>query len=221
MRIANLRVVCLVLLVVSLFCGSVAADSLDDLAFLSVQAVDWQDQNEMPGPGASPVLGMVNSRDLEAKGQSVTGHEKPHRPLLKIEFTSATNLSRFVIEHSFNLGNTAFLCDRPSDVLTLSFSYVFWRGMRLGLQEADPIRRQNELLRVPVTYYIFIDVADKERPLDKPPQKAFDLRQNPENVCFYVRGGNELGRGYKSNIVVVPKDAIAAALTKAALGSGG
>lgn len=220
-RVGKLRVACLVPLVTSLFGGCVAADTPGDLAFVSVQAVDWHDQDEMPGPGASPVLGMVNSRDLEAEGQSVTGKEKRHRPLLKIEFTSATNLSQFVIEHSYNLGNTAFLCDRPNDRLTLSFSYVFWRGTRLGLQEADPIQRLNELSKVQVTYYIFIDVADKERPLDKPPQKAFDLRQNPENICVYVRGGNESGRGYKSNVVVVPKDAIAAALTKTPLGSGG
>jgi hypothetical protein len=215
-------VACLVPMIISLFGGGcVAAETPGDLALISVQAVDWHDQDEMPGPGASPVLGMVNSHDIERTGQSVTGREKPHRPLLKIEFTSATNLSQFVIEHSYNLGNTAFLCDRPSDRLTLSFSYVFWHGVRLGLQEADPIPRAKESSTEPVTYYIFIDVADKERLQDRPPQKAFDLRQNPENVCFYVRGGNESGRGYKSNVVVVSKDAIAAALTKAPPGSGG
>jgi hypothetical protein len=70
-------------------------------------------------------------------------------------------------------------------------------------------------------YYIFINVAGEARPQDIPPQEAFDLRQRPADVCFYARGGNESGRGYRSNTVVIPKDAIAAALQKSPLGSGG
>ena len=194
--------------------GCVSLNTPSDLALISVRAVDWHDQHEMPGPGASPVLGMVNSRVLAQSGQSVSGGEKPHRPLLKIEFTSATNLSQFVTEHSYNLGNTAFLCKRPEDRVTLSFSYIFWRGIRLGLREADPIRQRGEVVEAPITYYIFIDVADKERPQDIPPQKGFDLREKPEDVCFYLRGGNNWGRGYKSNVLIVPKSAIAASLNK-------
>jgi hypothetical protein len=221
MRGTALSFYCLVPLIAQLLGGCISTNTPSDLTFVSVQAADWHDQDEMPGPGASPVLGMVNSRDLEQSGQSVTGEEKPHRPLLKITFTSATNLSRFVSEHSYNLGNTAVLCDRPNDRLTLSFSYIFWRGIRLGLRETDPNQRNGGAEGAPVTYYIFIDVADKERPQDVPPRRGFDLRQKPEDVCFYLRGGNESGRGYKSNVVVVSKDAITAALAKAPPGSGG
>ncbi|WP_143596126.1 hypothetical protein [Tistlia consotensis] len=221
MRITKLGVACTVALIATLFSGCATANTPDDLAFVSVQAVDWYDQDEMPGPAASPVLGMVNSSDLERSGQSLTGTVKPHRLLLKIEFTSATNLSQFAMEHLYNLGNTAFLCNRPDDRLTISFSYVFWRGVRLGLQEIDPIQRQDELSSGRITYYIFVNVADKERLQDKPPQAAFDLRRSPENICFYLRGGSESGLGYKSNVVLVPEDAIATALTRASMGSGG
>lgn len=205
---------CVLPLVALLLGGCISTNTPGDLTMLSVQSVDWRDQDELPGPGVSPALGMVRDRDLALMGQSITGGEKPHRPLLKIEFTSTTNLSKFVIVNSYNLGNTAFLCDRRKDSAGLSFPDIYWHGIRLGEHEFDPIERHSDAAGAPITYYIFIDVAREKVVPSKPPREGFDLRQNPENVCFYLAGGNESGRGYRSNMVTIPKDVIAAALAK-------
>lgn len=178
-----------------LLAGCISHDTPGDLALVSVQTVNWRDQVEISGSGAN-------------------------RTLLKVEFTSATNLSQFVIEHSYNLGNTAILCNRPNDRTTLSFSDVFWRGIRLGVHKVDPIEQHLDIKKGQFTYYIFINVADGSRPHDIPPQEEYDLHQKPEDVCFYVEGGNESGRGYRSNTVVIPKDAIGTALQKVSIDSG-
>ena len=216
----GVNLACLFSLVAPLLGGCVSTNTPSDLAFVSVQVVDWRDQAELPGPGASPVLGMVSNRDLVSKGQSITGGEKSHRLLLKVEFTSTTNLSKFVIENSYNLGNETFFCDRQKASPFMSYPFVFWYNIRLGEHEADPIAQQSEAARGPITYYIFIDVARKKVVPSNPPQGGFDLRQKPEDVCFYVRGGNESGRGYRSNTVMIPRDAIVAALQKALPGAG-
>jgi hypothetical protein len=213
-RRSGVSVACLFSFIAPLLGGCISTNTPGDLALTSVQAVDWRDQDEMPGPGASPVLGMVNSRTLALMGQSVTGGPKPHRPLLRIEFTSAMNLSKFATENSYNLGSGAYFCDHPIKGITLSFPDIFWRGRRLGQQEGDPIERQIQAVGAPITYYLFIDVAREPRPKDRPPQDGFDLRQKAADVCFEVRGGNESGRGYRSNTVVIPKGVIATALRK-------
>lgn len=160
---------CLFSLIALLLGGCVSTNTPGDLTFLSVQVVDWRDRAELPGPGASPVIGMVSNRDVLASGQSLTGGEKSHRSLLKVEFTSATDLPKLAIENAYNLRNKTFFCDRPKTSPIMAFSYIFWRGVRLGEHEADPIEQQGEPTASPVTYYIFIDVARQKVVPSTPP----------------------------------------------------
>lgn len=222
MRSTAVRAACLVPLIAPLLGGCISNTPVD-LALASVQAVDWRDQDEMPGPGASPILGMVRNRDLALMGHSVTGGPKPSRLLLKVAFTSALNLSKYVIENSYNLGNTAYFCDSTKDPRTahLSFPTVHWRGQRLGQHEPDPIERNVKSAGMPITYYIFIDAAQEKVEPSNPPVEAYDLRQQSRDICFYVAGGNNSGFGYRSNTVVIPKDVIAAALRNLPPGFGG
>jgi hypothetical protein len=160
----------------------------------------------------------VSERDLALMGESLTGGEKPPLPTLRIEFTSATNLARFAIENAWNVGSWAFFCGRREAFSDLSYPYVFRRGARLDRLEPDPI---GTVSGPRTTYYFFQDVArEKQVPAD-PPIEAYDLRRAPEDVCFYLAGGDGAGRGYRSNVVRVPKEAIAAALGKRPPGTGG
>lgn len=181
--------ICCLLLLLS---GCIASNTPGDLTFRSAQEVDWLDQAEMPGP------------------EAVNGGKKTHRPLIKVEFSSGTSLLKFANANSYTVGNEAFFCDRPNDFVRLSFPGVYSQGARVWL--LDSRRSEEDAAQGLVTYYVFVDVAGPARPGDIPPQKAFDLRQHPENVCFYISGGNVTGSGYRSNTVVVPKEAIAAAL---------
>ncbi|WP_147385749.1 hypothetical protein [Oleomonas cavernae] len=208
MKLGFLTILCLV----PLFSGCIEHHP-DDLAYASIQSVDWQDQTEMPGPGASSLSGLVDSTTLALMGDSVMGGDKPSRPLLKVEFTSVENLPRFVKEQNYaSLGAHAYYCDHPEEGTRLSFTTIYWRGHRLSPLERDGIQRDPQISNKKITYYIYLDVKVDDRPKDIPPQLAFDFRRKPENVCFYLSGGNNIGFGFKSNIVVIPKDKIADAL---------
>jgi hypothetical protein len=142
-------------------------------------------------------------------GLHVMGHSA--RRALAPNFSTTT----VDINNSFPLANYAFFCGHPQKDVTLSFPDVFWQGNRLGQHEADVIQRYGGPAGTLITYYIFVDVAREPRLQDRPPQEGYDLRQKPEDLCFVLRGGDGSGRGYKSNTVVIPKDAVAAALAKA------
>lgn len=192
--------------------GCISTNTPGDLTLQSVTLVDWTNQPELPGPNASPLIGMVSDHDLVASGQSLTGGEKWHRPLLKIEFTSATDLSKFTADNSYNIGVTAYFCDHEGTSPLMGFPYVFSRGARLNLHDYNSVDQQRGPTQQAATYYIFIDVSKPAFPQSIPPQEAFNLRQQPSDVCFYARGGNGSGRGYRSNTVVITKDVIASEL---------
>jgi hypothetical protein len=135
--------------------------------------------------------------------------EKPNRLLLKAQFTSGVNLSEFIQENSYSLGNEAFLCNRPDHRVILSFPGVYMGNARPG--GANPLSRATEGKGIPITYYLFLNPAGDKIVPSFPQVEAFDLRRNPEDICFYLRGGSGWG-GYRSNNVVIPAEAIAAAL---------
>ena len=62
-------------------------------------------------------------------------------------------------------------------------------------------------------YYFYVRLFGNESLLSNPPEHGFDLRTDPEDICFYVTG-NRLytGLAYKSRVGVVPEAAISAAL---------
>lgn len=50
---------------------------------------------------------------------------------------------------------------------------------------------------------------------DATPSYDYDLRAQPQDICFRIRGARMLGRGYVSNTMTVPAAAIADAIHKA------
>jgi hypothetical protein len=195
--------------------GCVAANTPGDVTVVSVRTVDEHDVAEMPGPNAPPFLGMASDRQLRELGYDVTGGEKPHRLWLKVEFTSAMNLARFVIDRSYTLGAYGHLCSRPKTVA--ASTYIYWQGKRLGNHEPDPITPSGTIVGTPITYYIFVGVTGPKF-TPPAPELEYDLRQHPEDVCFNLRGGKNSGFGYRSNTVVVSKAGIEAALRTLPLG---
>ncbi len=73
--------------------------------------------------------GLVSDRDPPLTGETVTGGDEPPRPLLRIEFTSATNLARFAAENSWPLGAAAFPCGRRETFSHLAFPNVLWHSI--------------------------------------------------------------------------------------------
>ena len=192
--------------------GCISHDTLGDLAFNSIEAVDvqnWRDLLESR-PGRVS-LRMAKRASEGAVGLRSQG-DNSFRPLLKIEFTSTTNLSAFVSRNSYNLGVSAYICDRPEANNWISFPTVFWRGFRLGVGGPDPLTQPAKAPGDRITYSMYIDVRRKAVTPSSPQIRGFDLRETPKDVCFYVSGGNALGLGYRSNTVVVAKESITAAI---------
>jgi len=193
--------------------GGCIANVPDDLALESVQLVDWRDQDELPGPGAFSGVGIVSRNTLALMGMNVVGGEKPPKLFLKVEFTSATNLSKFVKDNGYNLGVNGYICNRSPEDFAVA-SDVYWQGHLLGLAEEDPIGRVHKAAGERITYYFFVHVhRDKFVVLNKP-REGFDLRKRPQDVCFYVSGGGGGPFGYKSNVVAVPRAAVEMAVQK-------
>jgi hypothetical protein len=63
----------------------------------------------------------------------------------------------------------------------------------------------------PRHYYFFVNVARRESLKSIPPQRGYDLQRIPEDICFCLRGGNQVWFAFKTQEAAIPKSAIAAA----------
>jgi len=187
-------------LIAMLLSSCISMNTPGDLTFASIKVGDWRDQTELP--------------ELDTVVESLADGAKRHRLLLKIEFTSATDLERFASKNSYNVLNRTFLCGRPPGSPEMSYPFVYRRGVQVDAPMPSSIKQQGDQVPTLITYYIFVDVARAKIVPSKPPQEGFDLRRSAEDVCFYLGGGNELSK-FRSNTVVIPTKVIAAVLRAA------
>ncbi len=140
-------------------------------------------------------------------------NERLDELILRIEFQSKENLQEYVRGHHYHLGARAYFCERRDGFHDLWGSWdVFWRGFNLSKLFLDTIPRVSETH--PMTYYVFVDARlDRPKSVDaygRPFPTPYDLRKTAEDVCLQVKGG-VFGFGYKSNVVKIPRQAIAEA----------
>jgi hypothetical protein len=119
----------------------------------------------------------------------------PHRDLIRVDFTSGTDLRNLVVRENKILFVHSYFCDRGDALGTLGNSGVY-------VDRADAGR---ETL---VNRFLFlIDASQKPNPGANPPEAGFDLAAGAQDICFYVtaRGVNAT---YKSKIATIPKASI-------------
>ena len=173
----------------ALLLGGCVTSMPTDLTVVAVEAVDSRNTPELHEP------------------QAQAGQDAPFRMLIRVSFTSSTDLLSLARDMSSNLGNTGFLCRTPDIRAGVSYPDIFSEGKRIEPLVAVTTRQERS------AYYVFVVVEQQRSTWAS--HHRFDLRQHPEDVCFYVRGGNSLGLGYKSNVVVILGAVIAAALRHA------
>jgi hypothetical protein len=189
--------------IVSVAIGSDAADT----QFLSVKAVDYHDQLELPVPalaGLETLVGRQAAERAAATGALPGPQERPHRPLLRVEFRSTKDLWGIARRKAVVFLHSSF-CDRK-DFAVLGDPTVYSGGRAVqwtNVPDSATTGSEN-------VYYFYLNVSRRESPKSSPPQVGFDLQASPEDICFYVTGSGFLG--YRSAIATVPKDAISAAL---------
>ena len=67
----------------------------------------------------------------------------------------------------------------------------------------------------PLHYRYLIELARHHVSDDATPSYNYDLRANPQDVCFRIAGSRYFNRGYRSNTMIVPAAAVASAIRKA------
>src|ERR1700694_93684 len=117
-----------------------------------------------------------------------TIHPLRNGSMLRVDVTSNTDLARLLrgtgalpIVHSF-------FCDRPGDYAVLGGA--IYATARNGADAPIPLWRvasepsQNPPLSTAFTYHVILNLARPASPLSNPPQIAFDLAANPEDICI-------------------------------------
>lgn len=198
------------------FVASIASGCISlhpvDVSFVSVRAVDYKHQKELPPPNNSSTESTNNNtvlRKVPVGRMNYDSNLKPHRLMLKVEFQSNDNLSHIITKKNYPLGGEAFYCDGPGlQVLKGDYS-VYWNGVNLsyvdnGLVGLDEATR-------PVTYYLFLNARGSLKGASD--FARFNLIKNPKDICFRLEGGSA-GIGYRSKNVIIPKEKIRQALAE-------
>jgi hypothetical protein len=188
--------------------GTAAGSREPDIQFLSVKAVDYHDQLEMPVPalaGLEPLVGReAAERTAVIAGVPGRPMERPHRALLRVEFRSTKDLWGIARRKGVVFLHSSFC--QPNEFAALGDPTVYYRGRAIYWTNlADSASTGSEEV-----YYFYLSVSRRKSLKDIPPETGFDLRENPEDICFYVTGSGFFG--YKSAIATVPKGAISEAL---------
>jgi hypothetical protein len=176
-----------------------------NIEIVGVRVVDYHDHSELPLPrlvGLETLVGH-NSAENAPSGVSPNGPiERPHRPLLRVEFLSPDDLwgvasrGQVVFLHSF-------FCSRKKDFAVLTGPTVYADGDAVRPPGKAPSR---DYIHKKQIYYFFVTVSRKASAESAPPQIGFDLSIDPQNICFYITGEN-----FKSDIGIVSNAVIAAA----------
>jgi hypothetical protein len=158
-----------------------------DLKFVSVDAVELRNASEIPKYG-----------DKETKSE----------PLLRVRFSSEADFAR-VCRNELSLYNEKWLCDGGPNNLREEvrfYSEVCWSD------HCSPEISCGPKFRSPATqlYEIYLQVRQEQ----EYSFQAYDLRNNPQDVCFRLSGGDEIGRHFQSNFVIIPKQEITRALAE-------
>jgi hypothetical protein len=123
------------------------------------------------------------------------GVSLPHRDLIRVDFTSGTDLRNLVVRENKILFVHSYFCDRGDALGTLGNSGVY-------VDRADA-GRETLVLR----FLFLIDVSQKSNPGANPPEAGFDLASGAQDVCFYVTS-HGVNATFKSKIATIPKASI-------------
>ena len=188
--------------------------AIRDIELVSLEAADYQTQTEIPTLSASDFTQFLTDEEILRFGLGNPYEDRPHRLILKAQFTTKVDLPKLVGKNGYSLGARAFFCDRPSDPAFLSYVSVYRRGIDVASRRVDPIVGAEA--QEPSTYYFFMNTV---APSTIRARVSYDLRQEARDVCFYLSGGNA-PIGFRSNVATISKDAIAQALRSELATSG-
>jgi hypothetical protein len=142
----------------------------------------------------------------------------PYLGALEVTFLSRMNVPDFAKRNGYGTSARPYFCDRPDLDETVAAYGVYWYNWQAVVRPDEgffldptgpvaPVRAPDGRY----VYRLFFYAQGDEYGPGHHPSHSFNLRAEPHDICFYVAGG-AFGVGHRSNVVKVPKAAIAAAL---------
>jgi hypothetical protein len=188
-------------------CALIGLPNPDDLTFASVSVIYSKDRTDDTWP-------------LRVPGSPI--NEK----LLRIDFTTKFDLFYAASGRHYNIWNRMDFCHPETNVYNSGVSWhpgVYWNG--IDVTDTDAYLKQPEVLKAygsttMRTFYAYLSASHYRFPntphfFGEPPPLLYNLDDRPEDVCLRVSGGKMLGSSFQSNIVFIPRAAIANALATA------
>jgi hypothetical protein len=123
------------------------------------------------------------------------GVSLPRRNLIRVDFTTGTDLRNMVAREDNILVVHSYFCDRGDNVGMLGGPGVFVDRANAGKETL--VRR----------FLFLLDVSRKPIPGSVPPEPGFDLSVDPKDVCFYVTAQSVVTT-YTSKVAIIPKASI-------------
>ena len=202
------------------FGGYLGARESMQITYTSIRVVDYHDQLELPVPRLAGLETLVGRQQAESALASLPpggDDERPHRLLMRVDFRADVDLAELAYKKNSTVLAISLFCGTDNPDLSIGPPTVYLQGQPL-LQGKWGQATQSEASSSPGSreYHFFFNVARRENFKSKPPQRGYDLRRNPEDICFYLTGGNPgwLGFKFKSRVATIPKSEIAEAFRK-------
>lgn len=173
-------------------CALASGNDLHGLKFVSVNTIDPIKASDVVSAGANPW---------------------PDRAVLVINFTSERDLLDYAKQHEYNIGNDSSFClgngvdaARPLQ----NSPYVFDTSGKVDAFRASVSKEKGPPSTDLPIYHVYVSIA----PIALAGRNvfAYDLRQDPEDICVQLRGGNMLGGKFVSDTIIVPKAAVVYAM---------
>lgn len=174
------------------------------VAYSAIKVVDYHDQLDIRAPLVAATETMVGHQLRTAPEQG----ERPHRQLVRVEFSSDVDLVDLAYKRKADVAAWSFFCGTDNRNTSIGPPTVYHLGKPLYKDypagDAPPSPRSRE-------YYFYFNVARRPSPKSKPPEPGYDLEHSPQDICFYLTAAGSWWFNLKSNVVTIPRDAIARA----------
>jgi hypothetical protein len=184
-------------------CELLTAPAVGDVRVLSVEVVDSRDEAAF--------------RDTSV----------PAQKLLKVNFASKESFRTLSRKFEYSLAKVSSICTPDKSVddskRLRAFPYIYDSSGVIEPYNSseDGASTQNLNSKQLISYYFYLRPAGPSGyevlSGDASQQFAYDLKSNPEDICFRVGGRRMIGSDLDSNTAVIPREVVARALSKAGL----
>ncbi len=209
---------CLAVVILSVLLAGCTLLFPRDVELVSVTAIDSFGEAELHlhesfGYGLDEVMDSEGIKKFERSlygGSGKAPRPREHELMFKVELLTSHDLAMRSADGGHYPWVKGGLCDHP-DTADTYLSELYWGGHIAGFYYDEAARNARALGKPDFTYYFYFRASPREVAPAYPPTHFIDHNKKPEDICFQVDASG-YGVSEVSNIVKIPKAAIAAAL---------